>query len=336
MYNTFKTYVESHPHILATAIGVEENGGFVQYPENPRDAGYDARQRSWYELATANKDRVNFSDAYTTSSGQLVIYAAKAIVDDANNQRGVLSIDIDLTSLTDVMKANTIGETGYIVLTDRAGNIIAHPQDEQLQFENVSTLGISELENVGDLPDAPFTTTIDGKKYIASVTPSSNADLGLNYIVFVEEREFTKSANEIMLFLLVTAILVIIASVVIASIVSRKIAKPIKVASAQLKRVGNGDFTHAIPDVYLEQQDEVGDIMRATNNMQMNLSELIASISDASKEVSGASNELMETSSQSVIAANEVSRAIEEISLASKRLAKLAHEMQGNINQFKY
>lgn len=317
VYKTFKAYVESHPNILASSLGVEENGGFVQYPENPRDEGYDAKKRSWYELATANRDNVNFSDAYTTSGGQLVIYAAKAILDDHKQLRGVLSIDIDLTSLTDVMKTNKIGESGYIVLADGLGNIIAHPKDDNLLFSNISTLGIKEFEDVEMLPKNPFTTTIDGKKYKASVNPSSNQELGLNYIVFVEESEFTKSANEITKFLLFTTVVVIIVSIIVAYFVSNKISKPIKFASSHLKQLENGNFTPVIPEKYLRDKSEVGDIMRDTSNMQTSLTKLIASISNASKEVAVSSSELMETSEQSVIAANEVSRAITEISMSA-------------------
>ncbi|GFN31405.1 methyl-accepting chemotaxis protein [Paenibacillus xylaniclasticus] len=314
VYKTFKSYVESHPNILASSLGVEENGGFVQYPENPRDEGYDARQRSWYELATANPDKVNFSDAYTTSGGQLVIYAARAILDDNKQLRGVLSIDIDLTSLTDVMKTNKIGETGYIVLADRLGNIIAHPKDDSLLFSNISALGIKEFEDVEKLPKVPFKTTLNGQNYISSVNPSSNQELGLNYIVIVEESEFTKSASEIEKFILFTTVIVIIVSIIIAYFISSRISKPIKFVSSHLKQLGNGDFTPVIPEKYLRHKGEVGDIMRDTSNMQTNLTKLIASISDASKVVSVSSNELMETSEQSVIAADEVSRAIAEIS----------------------
>lgn len=315
IYRTFESFVGSHSTVLTTSLGAEENGGFVQYPESDRDEGYDARERSWYKLANSNPEKVHFSDVYTTSSGQLVIYAAKVIKDDNNTLRGVLSDDIDLTSLSKMIQSSKIGDTGYIVLADSLGNIIAHPKDDSLLGANISKLGIKQFENSEKLPKAPFTTELkDGKKYVASVIPASNSHLGLNNIVFVEEDEFSKSGEEITKIILMTTVIVFIVSILIAYYVSNRISRPIRYASEHLRLLGNGDFTKGIPEKYLRSDDEIGDIMRDTNNMQKNLTSLIHDISIASKQVSASSFELKETSEQSVAAAIEVARAIGEIS----------------------
>ncbi|RIX48651.1 methyl-accepting chemotaxis protein [Paenibacillus nanensis] len=315
VYKTFKAFVGSHVTVLASSLGVEENGGFVQFPENDRDEGYDARKRSWYELALSNEEQVHFSDAYTTSSGKLVIYAAKAIKDDNGALRGVLSVDIDLASLSEMMKNSKIGDSGYIVLVDGLGNIIAHPQNEGLVSTAISDLGIKQLEHVEQLPTEPFETKLqDGNNYVARVIPASNEEIGLQYLVFVKENEFSKSAKEITNILIMVTLCVVVVSIFIAYYVSSKISKPIQFASSHLRRLGNGDFTNEIPEKYLRAGDEVGDIMRDTHNMQKSLIRLIQDIARASGQVSSSSKALMETSEHSVIAANEVARTIGEIS----------------------
>lgn len=334
VYKTFESFVNSHSTVITTSLGVEENGGFVQYPASDRDEGYDARERSWYKLATSNQDKVNFSDAYTTSSGQVVIFAAKAIKDDQNTLRGVLSVDIDLTSLTEMIKESKIGNTGYIVLADGLGNIIAHPKDEALASTSISELGIKKLKNIEQLPSEPFEIKLqDGITYVVSVIPASNKELGFNYLVFVDKNEFTKSSKEITKIILITTLLTVIASIMVAYYVSSKISKPIKFASSHLKLLGSGNFTYEIPKTYLRSGDEVGDIMRDTNNMQNNLIHLIQDISVASKHVSTSSYDLMETSEQSVQAANEVARAIEEISNSTSEQALDTEQGAVHINE---
>ncbi|MGO4546257.1 methyl-accepting chemotaxis protein [Paenibacillus sp. 2TAB23] len=334
VYHTFKSFVSSHSTLLASSLGVEENGGFVQFPENDRDEGYDARQRSWYKLAMTDPDQVHFSDAYTTSSGKLVIYAAKAIKDDQNTVRGVLSVDMDLASLSQKLKTRKIGNTGYIVLMDGLGNIIAHPKDEQLISTNIADIGIKQLENIEQLPKDPFETKLqDGDNYVLRVIPASNEAINLNYLVYVKKDEFSQSAKQITNILFVVMFLVVILSIIVAYYVSNKISKRIKFASSHLRLLGDGDFTNEIPAKYLRAGDEVADIMRDTDQMQMKLVHLIQDIAKASNHVAASSKELMDASLQSAASTNEVARTIEEISSSSGAQAEETEQGAIHINE---
>lgn len=335
VYKTFESFVSTHPSVLASSLGAEANGGFVQYPESDRDEGYDARKRSWYKLAVANPEQVNFSDAYTTSSGKLVIYAAKAIRGDQNSLRGVLSVDVDLASLTQKMKDSPIGSSGYIVLVDQLGNIIAHPTQENLISTNIADMGMKQLGDVTALPKEPFETKMqDGQQYVVRVIPAANDNIKLNYLVFVEKDEFSKSAKEITNMIYLVTLLVIVVASAVAYFVSNRISRPIKFASSHLKQLGNGDFTKEIPDKYLRAGDEVGDIMNDANNMQQNLLHLIQEISSASNHVSASSKELMEASEQTVTTANEVSRTIEEIANSTGAQAQDTERGALHINEW--
>lgn len=322
-YKTLKTFVDSQSSVLTASLGVEENGGFVQFPESDRDDGYDARERSWYQLATSNQDKVNFSDAYTTSSGDLVIYAAKTVKDEEKNLHGVLSVDIDLSYLSKMIKDIHIGKTGFIVLADGQGNILANPKEELLKGTTVSELGVSGLEDTKKVSAEPFVEPLkDGKDYSIRVVESSNPKVKLNYIVFNETKELSSSAIDIIRIILIIIIIMAVVSYFIAHFVSKKISKPIQFASDYLRQLGEGDFTNKIPDRLLDLEDEVGDIMRDTDHMQQGLVKLVANISVASEQVAVSSKELMETSEQTVLAANEVAKTIEEISQSTGEQAK--------------
>ncbi|MFT4416401.1 methyl-accepting chemotaxis protein [Fredinandcohnia humi] len=334
VYRTFETFVTSHQSVLGASLGVAENGGFVQFPESDRDEGYDARERSWYKLAISNPDMANFSDAYTTSSGQLVIYSAKAVKDANNQVRGVLSVDIDLSHLSEMIGKIKIGESGYIVLADGLGNILAHPKDEGLVATNVVDLGIENLKNIEKMPEEPFETKLaDGKEYLVQVVKSSNSKINLNYIVFVEKVELLSSSREILTIIAISIVLITIISLLVSFIVSSRISKPIKFASEHIRSLGKGDFTREIPEKYLGLRDEVGDIMKDTKNMQTNLIHLITNVSTAAQQVASSANELMETSEQTVVAANEVARTIEEISSSTSEQARDTEQGVMHVNE---
>ncbi|HAM80031.1 methyl-accepting chemotaxis protein [Ornithinibacillus bavariensis] len=335
IFRTFESFVTSHESVIAASLGVEANGGFTQYPGSDRDEGYDSRERSWYTLALENQDKVNFSDAYTTSSGDLVIFAAKAVKDTSNNVRGVLSVDVDLTNLTEMIKKLKIGDSGYIILADKNGNIIANPKDENLEKSaSISELGIKQLEDPTKLPDKPFDAKLNGKAYNIKIVDSTNSQVGLRYIVLVDKNELANSSNEILAMVIVSIIIITIISFLVSYVVSNKISKPIKFASEHIQLLGQGDFTKEIPERYLRLGDEIGDIIKDMNNMQTNLVHLIKNVSNSSKEVAAFSHELMETSEQSVAAAQEVSHTIEEISNSTGVQARDTEQGAININEF--
>lgn len=334
IFRTFESFVTSHESVIAASLGVEANGGFTQYPGSDRDEGYDSRERSWYTLALENQDKVNFSDAYTTSSGDLVIFAAKAVKDTSNNVRGVLSVDVDLTNLTEMIKKLKIGDSGYIILADKNGNIIANPKDENLEKSaSISELGIKQLEDPTKLPDKPFDAKLNGKAYNIKIVDSTNSQVGLRYIVLVDKNELANSSNEILAMVIVSIIIITIISFLVSYVVSNKISKPIKFASEHIQLLGQGDFTKEIPERYLRLGDEIGDIIKDMNNMQTNLVHLIKNVSNSSKEVAAFSHELMETSEQSVAAAQEVSHTIEEISNSTGVQARDTEQGAININE---
>lgn len=81
VYNILKNFKDSHPEIASAEIGVQSNGGYVQYPVSARKNGYDARTRDWYKLAIKNPDKPVLTDVYISSDGSKSIIAASAIKD---------------------------------------------------------------------------------------------------------------------------------------------------------------------------------------------------------------------------------------------------------------
>lgn len=237
VYRVFESYVTTHPSIFTCSLGVEENGGFIQYPARDRYDGYDARDREWYKRAIENPEKVSFSEVYTTSTGELVVYVVSTVIGYANELKGVLSIDINLSDLSSMLKSINIGEAGYIVLTDAKGSIIAHSKDESLIGSNILELGIKELSKPDSLLQKTFEEKLaNGKEYWINITKSSNSHVELNYLTFIDKSQFTKSANNILVIILVSIIIFTLISIFIAYILSSKISKPIISATIHAKK----------------------------------------------------------------------------------------------------
>lgn len=108
-------------------------------------ADYDPRTRPWYQAAEQSDDVV-FTDAYQDMvTGKWAISVAHSIRNDKEDLQGVLAMDILLDTITDKIAIQQFGKTGYAMLLDAKGVIIAH-KDSTLLNTNLSD--IKGLEDV--------------------------------------------------------------------------------------------------------------------------------------------------------------------------------------------
>lgn len=90
-------------------------------------ADFDPTTRSWYTLAVATPDVVQWTSPYIDqATGEFVISTSKAV--QSNGMViGVVGLDVQLAALTDKISAVEVGYNGYPVVFDTEGTAISHP-----------------------------------------------------------------------------------------------------------------------------------------------------------------------------------------------------------------
>ncbi len=313
IYKLFENFAKSHPEISMLSMGSEENGGYIQFPSGNVKDGYDPRKRGWYSTAIKSPDKVNFTDIYTTTNGDATLTSVIAIKDSTNKIKGVLGLDVSLKMLSDMVKNTKIGESGYMIITDKNGNIIADPKHSNLISKNIKDLKIEKLNNITSVSE-PFSVKLeDGKDYLATVQKSSNNSLGWNYIVFIEKSEFIKSANNIGLITLILFIIFTLISICITIFISNRISNPINILSKHLESIGSGDFSTELDSKYLDFKDEVGTISLATKKMQDSMKNILLEVQENSKQIKDKTHNLHLVAQGVSFSSGEVSTAIQDI-----------------------
>ncbi|SIQ48096.1 methyl-accepting chemotaxis sensory transducer with Cache sensor [Alkalispirochaeta americana] len=327
LYRIFETFVTAHPAVFTASLGVEEHGGFVQYPARNRGDGYDARTRSWYRQAAANRREVSFSNAYTTSTGELVIFVVRAVHDQNDHFVGVLSIDIDLRDLSDMVSNIRIGQSGYVAITDREGNILAHPHRPELAGEHISRLEIPRFADFGSIDEEPFSASLEeGSNYWIRVRASDNRQFPVQFVVFIEEAEFYITANAIVRRIILISTLFLLAAFGIAYFISsRVLARNILQATRAMGELaqGDADLTRGLA---IESRDEIGLLAREFNLFLGKLRNLVADVRTAVDET-----ERIESTMGS--STEETSSAIEEISATMTNISRQIQEMDNQVDQ---
>ncbi|MVP00593.1 methyl-accepting chemotaxis protein [Paenibacillus lutrae] len=117
-------------------------------------------------------------------------------------------------------------------------------------------------------------------------------------------------------------LLALLVGALMAFFIIRMIARPVTLVADSVKRIAGGDLT--AEDVAVKQQDEIGDMARAFNDMKHNLRTLMMNIDDNALQVASASKELSGGSGQAVIAAQQIAEAVQGISeTADNQVARI-------------
>jgi methyl-accepting chemotaxis protein len=150
-----------------------------------------------------------------------------------------------------------------------------------------------------------FTETVEINKqpYIMQFKPLATHDGKVAGIYVTRFPGFTSSKQEIMnqtrsseLLFYIVALLIVLVSIGISYLVSRRIANPIVLVTNRLERLAEGDLRG--DKLVTSSQDEVGRLVQAINAMVDRLRELIGDILNTSHHVASASQEISASTEQ--------------------------------------
>ena len=321
IFKVFEQYGSTHPEVDCVYIGTEY-GGYVQWPEAKLPNQYDPRKRPWYNEIMKEKDIVLITRPYYTIAAEdtPVVTTGKIIVNEAGESVGIQAIDVSLDDITKIVKEMKIGKSGYIILTDSTGTILAHPQKTELNFKHISELNNTKLNNIREITNDNFEIELFGKQYYADVYTSPN--IGWKFISIIEKKELMQSVNNIKEVIYILASVLAIVFIVIAVIFTNRFSNPLITAAKQLKLMEHGDFTKEIPKELLNTKGELGTFVKSVDSMQNVINDLMAKVSDSPATVMNYSKYLEDISEQAQAATREAASAIKQFVETSESEAK--------------
>ena len=310
IFDQFNNFGNTHPETSHIYIGLKD-GGYMQWPEETLPSNYDPRERPYYKHAIENKGKVSITNAYyLEDTNEEIISVVKSI--DVNGETiGVIGIDLKLKEIVDMVKKISIGGDGYIIVTDKAGNIIADPQHDKMTLKNISELHISGVENLNEISSKVIDSTIDNEKAMINIYAPPENEFKL--IAIIHNHDIYKATNAVTIFVLILALGTIIVSIISGLRLSSKISKPIEETSSYLNLLQNGDFTQDVPVNILQQKDEIGSLGEATQSMKNSISNLVIDLKGSSYTINESVellNRMYDLSDQAI---RDITEAIEQI-----------------------
>lgn len=307
-------------------------------------AGFDCTVRPWYKTAVEKKALFFTEPFLDMTTNKMVISAVKPIIKDGNVV-AVLSSDISMDMLTNILNEAKPVNNSYAFLLDNNKNIIVHQNKEFLPTEkaltNASKVMDGEFAKIitNDLNSISTLKDYDGdnKYFVTSNIRTTDWTVGFA----VPTSELTGPLRSLLISFGYVGLGCLAIVFIASAFISRKITNPILSLNKTVDRFANFDLSeNHESDYLLKYKDEVGQLARSFRKMEIELVTLIKEILNDSQEMSAASEELCATAEEIASKAESVNSAISQItdaihdnSAASEEITASIEEVDSSIHE---
>lgn len=285
--------------------------------------GSDVSTRGYFQEAKRSRKAVVGNMVKSKSTGKLIVVFCAPILSDDNKFLGIFGMPFNASALTELVNRVKIGETGYAMMIDNKGVLIAHPNQDHLMKLNLSgEEGMEEITREmisGKKGAAPF--HFEGSEKFAGFAPVVSK--GWSVALTQEQKELFSASRTIRNSTLIITAITLCCVAAVIYYAGRSITRPINQAVASLKDIaqGEGDLTKRLP---VNTKDEVGEMAMWFNTFIERLQGIIKDISDDTNSL-GQSAETLSAISQNL------SGSAQETSDRSENVARSAEEMSSNL-----
>ncbi len=330
----FKSVAATHPQYIEVFLGTV-SGGFTIASDISLPAGYDPRTRPWYKLGVDNTEKASISEAYKSTTGDAVFSCVKAVKKNGTVS-AVVGIDVSLKGMTDFIKTIKIGESGYVMLIQDDGVILADPRHPDVAFKKIKDCGLPGLGIIGETSTGNLQLTINGEAFVASILTSP--ELEWKFVGLMKKEELMAPVySMIVVMLIVGGVLAGIFGLG-GLFLAGSIAKPVVYATEMIKDIaeGEGDLTKKLE---ILSKDELGDLARWFNAFVDNLRKIIQELAenagvvdDSSAKLLGIATGMAGSAEETSVRAGAVARASEEMNTSFHAVAVTMEETTDNTN----
>ena len=186
---------------------------------------------------------------------------------NSGEKEGVFFIDLNYSAISELCDQNTIGKKGYAFILDESGNIVYHPQQQQLynelQTENIDLIVKSKEDTVR--------TEKGNRGKLYSISRSNKT--GWTVVGCMSVSELLRKSNQAQsIYVLISALLMIVA-LLFSRFLAKSLTYPLQRLRDSMSRVQEGHFDGA--DVEIDSENEIGSLTKSFNVMTHRIQDLM-------------------------------------------------------------
>ncbi len=239
--------------------------------------GWTVKERPWYKQLSA-ENRTIITEPYEDSvtKAQVVSVISPVYRSGSTEIVGATGVDFSLDALAKTIKAYTLGDNGFYILTTGTGQIIYHPASENINHNLAETDMSESIQNAMlSKSEGSLTYTSHGIQSHGYVAPVGST--GWMVATGLPDTEFYQAYSAVQTAMLITFAITGVGIFLMILLVSRQIVTPIKklTYTANLIAEGNLDIS-----AQAGSRDETGQMADALNKTVVKLSRYVAYIKE--------------------------------------------------------
>ena len=323
IFDLYTEFGKAHKELLFVYMGTT-NGGFIQYPAEPL-GDYDPRERPWYKLAIENPNQAMLTEAYQGVGGSPMVSAVSVVKDNSGTLIGVQSMDVTLSTLTDILEGISLGESGYLLLIDDAGTVLADSKVSKNNFKNIKDLAsplFTELmRNKGD---TNFTSEHQGRDI--EVTTYVSKELGWRFVGIIDRSEILAPVYSMAMTILLVAAIMVAVFVSLSIFLANRIVLPISKVAKGLQEIakGQGDLTRRLE---VSGSDEIGQLAQWFNQFLDSIQSLVIDIKSRAMTLNDTASYSSKLIGEIKTTSHEQEQSIQQAGDVTNRLAMTSQEV---------
>ena len=252
--SVFRLMKKHYPEFKEIYMGTKW-GGVVGLSAEQLPDIFDPRERPWYQNAVQANGKIIITEAYRSADGVLTFTIAQSVTNAVGEIIGCVGLDINLTDMTAFINGVRTGKTGYCMLLQNNGMILADSKHPEFNFKTLKETGVSAFADIEHIQDSAA-LSIDGIQWSISVFPLSGLDWKL--VVLVEQHEILSLFYELLRSMILIGLLMFVIYFTLAIIFSGVLKRYFNRLEVVLGKVAAGDLTDRIK---VKRNDEIGRLM---------------------------------------------------------------------------
>jgi len=321
MDTIFIPVLASDPHLASVYAG-SESGITRLYPwASGIDPTFDARNRSWYKAAMS-AGTTTWSSPYVDVTGRgLMVTCSRPVRDNSTGWTWVIGSDVTIETINQQIINTQIGRSGYAMLIDGMGNVIARPGaaagssqwDESFQTENLfnsdnSGIRDAAAEIVSGNSGVREVQFAEGDKFVA-FAPIRSTNWSVVVVMPVDEitapardtgakitvatgdakQHIQDQVDRMKQAFLVLFILLFVLIAALTTVFSRVITGPLRKLSEGSEEIGRGNLDYKVD---VRTGDEFEELGQSFNRMGSDLKNYIGELKRTTAEKERIAHEL--------------------------------------------
>ena len=269
----FETILDSRSDIRN--VGIISKGGRMLINNGSKSVNHDLNinTQEWYTQALNSPEGATLTSSHVQHiiSGERpwVITLSRGIRDRSGSgeKEGVFFIDLNYSAISGLCDQSTVGTKGYAFILDAKGNIVYHPQQQQLYNE-------LQTENISLIMDTDEDTVLTGTGNNGKLYSISRSDkTGWTVVDCTNVRELLSKSRQAQSIYVLTAVVLVIVALLFSRFMARSITLPIQKLRDSMKKVQEGDFS--VSDVVVDSRNEIGSLTKSFDVMTHRIQELM-------------------------------------------------------------